>query len=245
MEDLFFNVSKVLRPFLQVEAWIALGIAIGLLFRRRAFGTFASAMALALLLVVGFVPIGKFLAVGLERMYPERPDLGEIDGIVVLSGGRVTAYPVSKNSTHTRYEARRNIAAALLANDYPEARVVYTGYPYEVREFFHNYGVREPRLILETEARNTSENARNSFRAAQPKPGERWVLVTSALHMPRAMATFRKAGWENLIAWPVDYHTRQPQYRIAWKFTDNVGLLNKIIAEYAGFAVYRLAGFVE
>jgi uncharacterized SAM-binding protein YcdF (DUF218 family) len=50
------------------------------------------------------------------------------------------------------------------------------------------------RITLEDYSRNTVENAVYS-KAIVPKPGERWLLVTSAYHMPRAIAVFRKAGF--------------------------------------------------
>ncbi len=40
----------------------------------------------------------------------------------------------------------------------------------------------------------------------RPGPDERWLLVTSAYHMPRSIGIFRQAGWP-VIAYPVDYRT--------------------------------------
>ena len=40
----------------------------------------------------------------------------------------------------------------------------------------------------------------------QPQPGERWLLVTSATHMPRSMGIFRQAGF-NVMAWPAHFYT--------------------------------------
>ena len=67
-------------------------------------------------------------------------------------------------------------------------------------------GIGEDRLLREREARDTWENAAKSKALVGPKPGERWLLVTSASHMPRAMGAFRKAGFA-VEPWPVDYRT--------------------------------------
>ena len=61
--------------------------------------------------------------------------------------------------------------------------------------------------MLESESRTTAENATFTRQLVSPKPGERWLLVTSAFHMPRSMGAFRKAGFE-VEAYPVDWRSR-------------------------------------
>jgi uncharacterized SAM-binding protein YcdF (DUF218 family) len=48
---------------------------------------------------------------------------------------------------------------------------------------------------VETQARNTYENALLSKATSHPRSGERWLLITSAAHMPRAIATFLRQGF--------------------------------------------------
>jgi DUF218 domain len=62
------------------------------------------------------------------------------------------------------------------------------------------------RIIVERKSRNTTENAAFTKQLVMPKPGERWLLVTSAMHMPRAVGVFRKAGFA-VDAYPVGYQT--------------------------------------
>ena len=61
--------------------------------------------------------------------------------------------------------------------------------------------------MLEDRARSTRDNALLTLPLARPQPGERWLLVTSAMHMPRSIGVFRRAGWPELQPWPVDYRT--------------------------------------
>ncbi len=72
-------------------------------------------------------------------------------------------------------------------------------------------GVPQDRLILEAKSRDTYENAvflkEELTRAGELGPGKRWLLITSAYHMPRAMGAFRQAGFD-VEPWPVDYRTR-------------------------------------
>ena len=61
-----------------------------------------------------------------------------------------------------------------------------------------------------SKSRNTVENAVFSMDLAKPQPGERWLLVTSGYHMPRAIGIFRRAGFA-VEPYPVDWRTRGPE----------------------------------
>ncbi len=67
-------------------------------------------------------------------------------------------------------------------------------------------GVPDDRMSFEDRSRDTWENAVFTKELVQPKPGERWLLVTSATHMPRSVGIFRKIGFD-VIPYPVDYQT--------------------------------------
>ena len=98
------------------------------------------------------------------------------------------------------------------------------------------------RGIVEDKARNTAENARITRQLVQQQAGETWLLVTSAFHMPRAMGTFRQAGWD-IQAYPVDFGT-PPEF--VWKFFFNYSAgimrLSHISHEIVGLIVYKLTG---
>ena len=57
---------------------------------------------------------------------------------------------------------------------------------------------------MERRSRNTQENVEFSKAMVAPKSGERWLLVTSAFHMPRSVGLFRKAGFA-VEPYPVDW----------------------------------------
>jgi uncharacterized SAM-binding protein YcdF (DUF218 family) len=78
---------------------------------------------------------------------------------------------------------------------------------------------------------------------AQPKPGERWLLVTSAYHMPRAMAAFRAAGFA-VQAYPVDWRTRgiMDATRPFASLSDGLSRTDTAIHEWIGLLAYRLSG---
>jgi uncharacterized SAM-binding protein YcdF (DUF218 family) len=109
-------------------------------------------------------------------------------------------------------------------------------------KFFREQGLDPTRLILEGKSRNTAENASLSLLIANPQPGEKWVLVTSASHMPRAMRSFKAAGWPILIPYPVDYRSNSLSSGLGWNLLRNAQILNLAAKEYSGQLIYALAG---
>jgi uncharacterized SAM-binding protein YcdF (DUF218 family) len=104
-------------------------------------------------------------------------------------------------------------------------------------------GVAHDRIAAEDRSRNTLENAAYSLRLARPKPGERWLLVTSAYHMPRAMAAFRAVGFV-VEAYPVDWRTRGPGdlTRPFGSLAEGLRQTDTAVREWVGLLVYRLTG---
>ena len=98
-------------------------------------------------------------------------------------------------------------------------------------------------MIYEAEARNTHQNAVLSLEVAQPKPGEVWLLVTSAAHMPRSMAVFRKAEFE-VIAYPVGFKSTGSigHWYVPRSAQDALGNVESAVHEYLGLLAYYLTG---
>jgi uncharacterized SAM-binding protein YcdF (DUF218 family) len=98
--------------------------------------------------------------------------------------------------------AARAREAARIASLYPGAKLIVTGAGEQEYAAVQSYGLGIDRLIREPQARNTFENALFSKRLANPRPGQRWILVTSALHMPLAMGVFLALDFQ-VEPWPV------------------------------------------
>jgi uncharacterized SAM-binding protein YcdF (DUF218 family) len=91
-------------------------------------------------------------------------------------------------------------------------------------------GIDSSRVLLETRSSNTYENALYSAEMIKPKPSERWLLVTGASHMPRAIGSFRRAGVE-VESWPV------------YDQTDSGSpVLNVALHEWVGLFTYWVLG---
>jgi uncharacterized SAM-binding protein YcdF (DUF218 family) len=109
-------------------------------------------------------------------------------------------------------------------------------------DFFVSLGIDPDRITWEDQSRNTAENAALSFEAAAPASDETWVLVTSAFHMGRALASFEAAGWGTIAPHPVDYRTGDFSEGIGWNLSSNLEVLNIGIKEWVGRLAYRVSG---
>jgi uncharacterized SAM-binding protein YcdF (DUF218 family) len=143
-----------------------------------------------------------------------------------------------------------------LAQQYPKAKVIISGGmdpsvpgPSEaaiVKRYFVSFGIPADRILIEERSQTTAENARLTAEMVHPGQGTRWLLVTSAYHIPRAVGAFRKAGF-NVIACPSGWRTR------GWKdfwwpsstATENLRRVDVAVHEWLGLLSYRLSGYSE
>jgi uncharacterized SAM-binding protein YcdF (DUF218 family) len=254
----FFILSKVLGFFaLPSNLVISIGI-VGLLLLCTRFTRLASWLvvtSLVLIAVAGWSPLGNALILPLEQRFPSwDPAHGPPDGIVVLGGAITPDVSAARGVVALNEAAERIIAAVELARRYPNARIIYSGgdasltsdgaveAAIAVREF-EALGIAHDRVSAEEQSRNTVENAVFSRLIANPQPGERWLLVTSAYHMPRAIAVFRAAGFA-VEAYPVDWRTRGPDDAVQ-PFTslgDGLRRTDTAVHEWVGLVIYRLTG---
>jgi uncharacterized SAM-binding protein YcdF (DUF218 family) len=217
---MLFIASKILGFFAMPSNVLVAAGLLGLVLMRakqtaRA-GRRLVAAALVLLLAFGLSPLGRLLMVPLEERFPPwDASRGAPDGIVVL-GGVIEPEAADRPDSGLNEAAERITAIAGLARRFPAAKILFSGGDILMRSghseaqaagvLFESFGIPASRLILEDQSRTTAENAAFSLQLATPKPGERWLLVTSAWHMPRAVGAFRKAGFP-VEAYPVDYRT--------------------------------------
>ncbi len=257
---IFFVISKLAALVIAGETWLILGLIVALVARWRGFqrlATAATVLVLAALVTLTMVPVGDWAIDPLEAVYPVNPPLeGPPDGIIILGGAVETDKWRSTGQVHLNDQAERVTEGAVLALRFPTARVVLSGggatlgpiggdVPSEAEvmaALLTELGVDPARLDLEGQSRNTAGNAELSLALVKPKPGQHWLLVTSASHMPRAMAAFERAGWTGLIAWPVDFSTPPGGRGRTWDLALNLYYLNRAVKEYVGIIAYAVAG---
>lgn len=256
---MFFILSKLLWALVAPINLLALILfaGTGLMFTRFAkSGRRLVVIAAAGFFVIGVLPVGAIMMRVLEDRFPQPPaDMPAPAGIIVLGGGVNEQVTRFRGPVELSGSGDRMTEAAMLARRFPEAKLVFTGgsaavfgSPYReahvARQLFLGLGLPPEQLIFEQESRNTFENAVFTRELVKPKAGERWLLVTSASHMPRSVGIFRKAGME-VTPFPVDYTTLGAPADFSI-FPPHVGAglghTARALREYIGLVAYWLAG---
>ena len=208
--------------------------------------------------IAGFSPLGNWLLYPLEQRFPAWDDThGAPDGIIVLGGSIDPDLSEAHGGAVVRSAADRILAASALARRYPDARVIFSGgsanlIGNDAREadyaatLFESLGIAKARLMMERGSRNTQENAEFSKALATPKSGERWLLVTSAFHMPRAIGLFRKAGFA-VEACPVDWRIGGRADLLSFSVVagEGLGRTDLGLREWVGLLSYWLTGKID
>jgi uncharacterized SAM-binding protein YcdF (DUF218 family) len=254
---MFFFFSKLFGPLLipsNILTVAALLGALALLLRWRRIGLALTWTAALGLVLTGFGPLDAILIRPLENRFP-RPasDVFEPTGIIVLGGAINPFTSRTRNVISFIPGAERLSEAAALAHRYPGAMLVFSGgvagaepttEASIIKSFFIGLGVEESRIVLESRSLSTAENAAFTRELIMPQPGQRWLLVTSAWHMPRAVGAFRRAGFP-VIPYPVGYAT--PGGSLDYTAIQSVtapSLVRADVAlhEWLGLIAYWLAG---
>lgn len=259
---MFFYLSKIVWFVLQPSSLLIILFALGFLlywrgWRRGGIGLLL--VTVMIYVVAGLSPLANAMIFSLERHYPpgQLDASQEVQGIIVLGGVIDTLVAANGDEIALNEAAERLTETAALAHRFPDARIVFAGgdgaLVYKsvseadlAKTFFARLGIDPARVSLERRSRNTYENAQFTRELIKPQAGERWLLVTSAFHMPRAMGCFRAAGFD-ITPWPVDFRTRgvedllrfSPRPSTAWRRIDLAA------KEWIGLIAYRLTGRIK
>lgn len=248
-----FLLKKLLTPFLLppgIFIVVLAAAAVWLFWKRRVkAGLFHVSMAL-LIWILSTAPFSNAVIGGLEsglRM-PENP-AGDV--IVLLGGGiHDEVVDLTGQGSPTSAAFGRIVTAARLYRRLQVPVIVSGGKVYEskgreapiLKRFLVDLGVPEEKVIQEDKSRDTMENAVNVKEICAGKGFKRPLLVTSGLHMRRAIFSFEKAG---LAVVPVPTGILGSSGRKwAWDdFLPSAASLQEISAslhEYGGLLFYRV-----
>ncbi len=250
---MFFVLSKCLGFFLvPSNIMVSLGLAgvVLLAIGYPRVGRCLLVISIVLIAAVGILPIGTGLALPLEERFPRwNAASGPPTGIVVLGGGVVKSeIAADRGDIAVGDTFQRIFAAAELSRLYPTARIVFTGRSEGdfVVSLFEKLGVPRDRVAVEGKSRNTVENVAFTKKLVRPKAGERWLLVTSAMHMPRAVGVFQKGGFA-VEAYPVDYRTTGTKdlWTLPSALMGGIGQTDRAAHEWIGLLVYWITGRIS
>ena len=243
----FFFFSKLFWFFAAPSHVIVWLMVAGAVWPTRRAVRWMTGVAAAFFVLQLFVPVGYWALALLENQYKRPPWPAHVDGVLELGGGLDAEVFKSRGVPGGPGEGR-TVTAFELARRYPDARIVFSGgaappltpETLAARQVFDQLGVADGRVIYEGRSRDTWENFVYSQKLVHPKPGETWLLVTSAWHMPRAMAIARRVGWP-MQPWPSDYATGHFSFHRE-EFGSNLGNLDLAAHEWVGLLAYRLSG---
>jgi uncharacterized SAM-binding protein YcdF (DUF218 family) len=229
-------------------------LAAGILFRKNLrFSTWLLAAALCLLSVFSSSSVSRALLRSLEDQYPDRgmEAIPPAQAIVVL-GGSVHAPTARHGNSSLINPSDRLLEALRLYRAGIAPLVMCTGGGHsEVPEaqamgrLLQEWGVPSESILLEQKSLNTRENALFSYPVLNARGIRHILLVTSAMHMPRAAAVFRKAGFEVSPA-PSDFRTGWGSEGGFWDWMPDAGGLHwsdMALREWLGMLVYRFRGW--
>jgi uncharacterized SAM-binding protein YcdF (DUF218 family) len=253
-----FGLSSLIHFMLHPLSWVAVLLVIGLLRlmlspRPKAGRNWVGA-ALLLLVFLGWELPPTLALRTLESRYPAQQVLpADLQGMVILGGSTDRSTLVLAGQSVPLNEAAERLTQGVaLAKQHPQWAIVYSGGngrfwvgEHEWSEaklaqmFFHQQGLDTERILFEDRSRNTRENARLSARLPGVDKQAKWLLVTSAWHMPRALAVFEQEGW-NVHAYPVDFRADPRIHWVHYSFKHGPLLWQTYIHERVGMLATRL-----
>ena len=257
---MMFFASKLLAFAEEPLFWALLLLTAGLLLLpwKRRLGTALAWAALVGLAGSGWTSIPDHLLRNLEMRYPAvaaNASLDSYTGIVLLGGALANSKLwEAHKQVALNDQAERMTTAVALMRTHPHLKLLFTGGiatipPHglteakRAKQFCDEMGVDSARVLYEDQSRNTAENASLSAKVPGVDPRQRWLLLTSANHMPRSMGVFLKAGW-NVTAYPVDYRTTVAPSWLDYSLHDGPRRWELVLHELFGYYAYRWNGLI-
>lgn len=254
---MFFVISKILAPFIHPVTHIFVLLIITLIFYRKLrVGKTCIVLALLLLLIFGTRPLPNIMTHFLETQYELMRPPPQGEAVVVLSGMLDLEKSTSDYLEFGEGVERILTGIQLVKNGYGEILIISGGNgdlfnqnkseARLLKKFVIDSGIPAESILIDSDSRNTYENAVNTKSLMEQHKISRIILVTSASHIPRAVGCFEKLDIHP-IPYGVDYHAEsQPQYS-PLDLIPSVGALRQtsyIIHEYVGLLMYKLAGYI-
>jgi len=254
---MFFWISKITEFLFSPLTWIIAAMLISLLTKK----TRRKRLWLILTICMTFVFTNSFLATEAIRLWeihePTMKEDTKYDVTIVLGGGMITY-----DSSNERYSFRSNtdriFQALLLFEQGRTERILISGGSGSMvyrnmseacllREYCGQLGYDTSRIWAECESDNTYQNAVNTYQILQDSISDgNFLLVTSAHHMRRAQAVFKKTGlkFDILPTNPIAGKRRYDPYFLLVPQTNALRTWDKFFKECFGYVIYKFSGYL-
>ncbi len=246
-----------LYPVGAVILLILLGITVALIDRRR-LSMALFAMAAAWLWIASTPIFADWAIATLEHQYPAQPieQMQNADVAIVLGGAMSQPAPPRVDADLNKSFDRVLQALRIYKADLVQQILVTGGnVPWRpdivpeaelIRSFLIDWGVPADDIRIAGQSRNTYENAQEIKMLWADDPFDSALLITSAAHMPRAMAVFQKADLP-VAAATTDIEALKgvPSTALRWlPDASSLTMTTVAVKEWLGFWAYRARGYI-
>ena len=252
-----FYLSKLLwylfNPFNSILFLFFLSVILNF-FKFQKFSKIILYFTFLLFFITGALPTGSYLLYLLEKNYHNKVNLPEnVDGILILSGATNPFLTKEYDQISLNDSVERLTESIQLIKKYPKAKVFFAGgsglakYPdlshSEVaKKFYESLDVNTKNIFFDKKSRNTYENIVFAKMKFNPNINEKWILVTSAFHLKRAISVGEKLGWE-FVPYATDYKLpKKFRWKLSFNFFNNLGSLQHSSHEWVGIIAYYFMG---
>ena len=206
-------------------------------------------------LVISTRPVPLMMVTNLEKKFPQLQDSvikGLLDpcDIIVLGGGHSDDVTLSPNNQLSPVALGRLVEAIRIHNLAAGSRIILSGYGGRSKlpqaEVLYRtalmLGADSSALVMSPRPGNTRSEAEEYVRNFGG--GQKLILVTSAIHMPRSVLLFREVGIDPVPA-PTNFIEKKGSVKNPWRWTPGggkVSMMEQAVHEYIGMLWYKLGG---
>ena len=256
---MFFTLSKMIGFFLELYNLIFLSILVYFLLSKsksnflKRFSFFFGIVALSAIIIGGFKPLSNYLIWKFENIIetqiPEDPD-----GIILL-GGSFTGLKkaLDENQVGLNGASERVVEALRLLNNNENTKLLFVAdaavsspdrvsAAEQAKIFFDIFKINPERLVIKKLANNTYQESLEIAKHLKQNGG-RWIMVTSAIHMPRSIALMQSRDIGNSTIYPylTDFQSSIPKFYFNFSF-NNFQKLDTLTHEIVGLLAYWITG---
>jgi len=257
---MFFVLSKILVYLIYPFSWIFILLLISFFVKKEKIKKLTLGAAIIISLIFSETVIFNFF---MDWWEPDAVPIEKLDkkyDFVIVLGG-IATYDSEGQKIIPRYAADRLLQAIKLYKQKKANKIFISGgnaslFGIEripeadfLKKYLTDIGISDRDIIIEDSSRNTHENAVFTYQIFKRNKwlNKKVILLTSAYHMRRAEACFKKAGFKNFDIFPVDHYGGKLVIDYHQMILPKVEILsywNILIKEWVGMIMYKVANYI-